>query len=235
MRRLPKRPTMRLQKKTWRSSPQRWRINGQPLRPATLKGQLRRASGKWPAALRQSTTLCGPAQITPDQMKLQATISQSPVDVEIRQQGPRLFATVSGLTYELELTRASEREFLLVSDGRVFDCRVDGRIEPGATVDVTICANRYAVTLVDPKRLRSALDSGAHGEGAARIVAPMPGKVVRLLVEAGQEVETGHGIVVVEAMKMQNEMKSPKSGTIVSINVAVGATVNGGDLLAVVE
>jgi biotin carboxyl carrier protein len=63
----------------------------------------------------------------------------------------------------------------------------------------------------------------------------MPGKVVRLLVEAGQEVEAGHGIVVVEAMKMQNEMKSPKAGIIASINVTVGTTVNGGDLLAVVE
>jgi biotin carboxyl carrier protein len=55
------------------------------------------------------------------------------------------------------------------------------------------------------------------------------------LVEAGQEVEAGHGIVVVEAMKMQNEMKSPKAGIIASINVTVGSTVNGGDLLAVVE
>jgi biotin carboxyl carrier protein len=168
-------------------------------------------------------------------MKLQATISESQVDVEIRQQGSRLLATVSGLTYELELTRASEREFLMMSDGRVFDCRVDGRIESGATVDVTIGAKRYAVTLMDPKRLRSASRSGAHGEGAARIVAPMPGKVVRVLVEAGQEVEAGHGIVVVEAMKMQNEMKAPKAGRIGLINVAVGATVNGGDLLAVVE
>jgi biotin carboxyl carrier protein len=63
----------------------------------------------------------------------------------------------------------------------------------------------------------------------------MPGKVVRVLVEAGQRVEAGSGIAVVEAMKMQNEMKSPKSGTVVRINVEVGVTVNGGDLLAVVE
>jgi len=56
-----------------------------------------------------------------------------------------------------------------------------------------------------------------------------------VLVEAGQNVEAGAGIAVVEAMKMQNEMKSPKSGTVVTVNAEVGATVNGGDLLAVIE
>ena len=168
-------------------------------------------------------------------MKLQAIISDSQVDLEIRRQGSRVFATVDGRNYELELKRVSDRSYLMSDDGKVFDCRVDGRLESGGQVDVMVGANRHAITLIDPKRLRSASGAGAHGEGAARIVAPMPGKVVRLLVAAGQEVEAGQGIVVVEAMKMQNEMKSPKSGTIGSINVAVGTTVNGGDLLAVVE
>ena len=93
----------------------------------------------------------------------------------------------------------------------------------------------HAVTLIDPKRLRSAAAFGADGDAAAHIIALMPGKVVRVLVEPGQQVEAGGGIAVVEAMKMQNEMKSPKSGTVVRITVEVGVTVNGGDLLAVVE
>jgi len=63
----------------------------------------------------------------------------------------------------------------------------------------------------------------------------MPGKVVRVLVEAGQEVEAGTGLVVVEAMKMQNEMKSPRAGNVVSINVSAGDTVEAGTLLAVIE
>jgi biotin carboxyl carrier protein len=63
----------------------------------------------------------------------------------------------------------------------------------------------------------------------------MPGKIVRVLVEVGAQVETGTGIVVVEAMKMQNEMKSPKAGVVVSINAETGATVNAGDVLAVIE
>ena len=63
----------------------------------------------------------------------------------------------------------------------------------------------------------------------------MPGKVVRLYIETGDAVEKGDGIVVVEAMKMQNEMKSPRAGVVVSINVKPGDTVNAGDVLAVVE
>jgi biotin carboxyl carrier protein len=63
----------------------------------------------------------------------------------------------------------------------------------------------------------------------------MPGKVVRVLVEQGQSVEAGEGLVVVEAMTMQNELKSPKGGTVVELRAQVGATVNAGEVLAVVE
>jgi biotin carboxyl carrier protein len=168
-------------------------------------------------------------------MKLQAIISDFQVDVEIQRQDSRIIATVDGRGYELELMRESDQAYLLLDEGTVFDCRVDGRLKWGASVDVMVGANRHAITLIDPKRLRSSSGAGAHGEGAARIVAPMPGKVVRLLVEAGQEIQVGDGIVVVEAMKMQNEMKSPKQGTVVAVNVEVGTTVNGGDLLAVIE
>jgi biotin carboxyl carrier protein len=168
-------------------------------------------------------------------MKLQAIVSESEMDVEIRAQGARIAAVVDGRKYELDLQRAGGGHYLLLHRGRVFDCHVEGRLESGATVEVTVGATPHAVTLIDPKRLRGTSGSGAHGDGAARIVAPMSGKIVRLLVETGQEVEAGSGVIVVEAMKMQNEMKSPKSGRVVSINVTVGATVNGGDLLAVVE
>ena len=63
----------------------------------------------------------------------------------------------------------------------------------------------------------------------------MPGKVVRILVAEGADVAVGAGILVVEAMKMQNELKTPKAGTVVSIQAEAGATVNAGDVLAVIE
>jgi biotin carboxyl carrier protein len=168
-------------------------------------------------------------------MKLQAIISASTVDIEIRVDASRVSAVVDGRKYELQLNQTRDGDLLLLHEGRVFACRVDGRVESGSQFDVSVGATRHAVTLVDPKRLRSALGAGSHGEGTARLMAPMPGKVVRVLVAAGQEVAAGDAILVVEAMKMQNEMKAPKSGTVVTLNVATGATVNGGDLLAVIE
>ena len=77
--------------------------------------------------------------------------------------------------------------------------------------------------------------SDRHHHGVAEILAPMPGKVVRVQTETGAAVEKGVGLVVVEAMKMQNEMKSPRDGVVVSIKVKPGDTVNAGDVLAVVE
>jgi len=100
---------------------------------------------------------------------------------------------------------------------------------------VIVGTTRYAVTLIDPRRLRSAASAIAHNDDAARIVAPMPGKVVRVMVEAGARVAAGDGIMVVEAMKMQNEIKAPKTGTVIALNIQTGVTVNGGDVLAIIE
>src|SRR5437667_10102048 len=94
---------------------------------------------------------------------------------------------------------------------------------------------RHGHTLTHHKCLPGTGGAATQADKAPRIVAPMPGKVVRVLVEVGDQVEAGAGIVVVEAMKMQNEMKSPKIGTVVTLNVEVGATVNAGDVLAIIE
>jgi len=93
---------------------------------------------------------------------------------------------------------------------------------------------RYAAELRDPRSLRSRRQAGA-AHGVKKLVAPMPGKVVRLLVAEKAEVQAGQGVLVVEAMKMQNELKSPKKGIVQRITVAPGAAVNAGDVLAIVE
>lgn len=93
---------------------------------------------------------------------------------------------------------------------------------------------RYEAVLRDPRSLRSRA-STADDKGPRKLIAPMPGKVVRVLAEPGSEVEAGQGVLVVEAMKMQNEIKSPKKGVVQKIAVQTGGTVNAGDVLAVVE
>jgi biotin carboxyl carrier protein len=92
----------------------------------------------------------------------------------------------------------------------------------------------FAVEVRDPRSLRGRSRAG-DTHGPKKITAPMPGKVVRVLVSEGEEVEPGHGIVVVEAMKMQNEIKSPKKGRVAKILVTGGTAVNAGDVLVIVE
>lgn len=168
-------------------------------------------------------------------MKLHANIAGYQTDVQIRDQDARVFAEIDGRRYELDVHESGADGYLLITDGRVFECRVEGRPESGKAVNVVVGTTHFAVTLTDPKRLRAASKTGAQADEAANIVAPMPGKIVRVLVEVGDQIEIGAGIVVVEAMKMQNEMKAPRAGTVVALSAQVGATVNGGDVLAVIE
>ncbi len=93
---------------------------------------------------------------------------------------------------------------------------------------------RYAAELRDPRSLRGRKSMGSDDAGPKKLIAPMPGKVVRVLVSEQQEVEAGQGIMVVEAMKMQNEIKSPKKGTVQKIVVREGDSVNPADVLAIV-
>ena len=167
-------------------------------------------------------------------MKLHAHISEYQTDIKFKDKGSVVLAEIDGRTYELEVRHTADG--LLLSDhGAVFNCRLDDIPESGKTVDVLVGTRRYAVTLVDLRRLRSPGETGIHGDGAVRILAPMPGKVVRLLVNEGDGVEAGSGVLVVEAMKMQNEMKSPKKGMITTLKVTAGETVNAGDVLAIIE
>ena len=93
----------------------------------------------------------------------------------------------------------------------------------------------FAVELRDPRSLRSRNLAARDEKGPRKIFAPMPGRIVRLLVAENSDVEAGQGIVVVEAMKMQNEIKSPKKGIVKRISATPGAAVNPGDVLAIVE
>ena len=91
-----------------------------------------------------------------------------------------------------------------------------------------------AVEVYDPRSLRERTGGGAS-HGRQNICAPMPGKIVRVLVAAGDAVEAGQGLVVVEAMKMQNEMKSPKAGRVIEVKTRPEATVAAGEVLMVIE
>ena len=91
-----------------------------------------------------------------------------------------------------------------------------------------------AVSVADA-RDRHPTGDASSSKGPAIIRAQMPGKIIKVLVEAGARVEAGQPLIVAEAMKMQNEVKAPKSGLIVKITVTPGATVSAGETLMVLE
>ena len=100
---------------------------------------------------------------------------------------------------------------------------------------VWVRSARFKTEVRDPRSLRSRRAAAGAGEGPQKLIAPMPGKVVRVIAKEGEAIEAGKGLLVVEAMKMQNEIKSPKKGTVQKILVGEGAPVNAGDVLAIVE
>jgi biotin carboxyl carrier protein len=167
--------------------------------------------------------------------KLKAELTGNDHQISIQQLEAVVLAEVDGRPYELVLRDLGDGEYLLIDANIVYHCRVENNPTHPDEIEVSLRGVNYAVKLTDPKRLRSAQGGAELDKGTARIVAPMPGKVVRILIEAGTEVEAGAGILVVEAMKMQNEMKAPKAGHVVSIDAEVGSTVNAGDVLAVIE
>jgi biotin carboxyl carrier protein len=120
----------------------------------------------------------------------------------------------------------------LLIDGKVYEIK---REQTATDLHLWVGNSRLAVEVRDPRSLRSRQRSGIDKEGPRKIVAPMPGRVVRVLVQEKETVESGQGVVVVEAMKMQNEIKSPKAGVVQKISAVPGAAVNPGDVLAIVE
>jgi biotin carboxyl carrier protein len=108
------------------------------------------------------------------------------------------------------------------------------RVTPGAPGEWMVNGRPIAIEVFDPRSLRARKGGGA-AQGRLQIAASMPGKVVRVLVSQGDSVEAGQGLVVVEAMKMQNEMKSPKAGRVVEVKTSPDAAVVAGEVLLVVE
>ncbi|MEQ1887328.1 MAG: biotin/lipoyl-containing protein [Bryobacteraceae bacterium] len=140
--------------------------------------------------------------------------------------------------YEAKDSEVVEREFSVEPGGPGrYSILIEGRsyavaMLPGGGVSVN--GTVIPVEVIDPREYRRG-NRGSGTEGRQQIAAMMPGRVVNILVEVGSEVEAGQGLIVVEAMKMQNEMKSPKSGKVTEVRAKAGAAVAAGELLMVIE
>ena len=114
-----------------------------------------------------------------------------------------------------------------ILDGRSYEAAVTGD-------EIEIRGKRLRFELQDPRKWNPA-GSSRRAEGREEIKAPMPGKVIRILVAPGDEVASGQGLLVVEAMKMQNEMKAPRAGRVAAITVREQEAVNAGQILIAIE
>lgn len=168
-----------------------------------------------------------------DFMKLLADTNGEQHTIEIVRDGKKLTARVDDRPYLLEASEPEPNVFLLKHEGKIFEVFVSPQNDSSKPFQVRVGTNELEIRLIDPKRLRGSIVGSEIAHGKAEIRTAMPGKIVRVLVTVGSKVQKGDGVIVVEAMKMQNELKSPKDGIITEVRSAEGDTVNSGDILVV--
>jgi biotin carboxyl carrier protein len=139
---------------------------------------------------------------------------------------------LDGRELPLDVVSAQDGMLSLLLQGKSYEVKQE---TVGTESNVVVGQERFSASVRDPRSYRSRRRSGASEQGVMKIKAPMPGKVVRILAPAGTQVEIGQSVVVIEAMKMQNELKAPKTGVVKKISVAEGAAVEAGQALAEVE
>ena len=154
---------------------------------------------------------------------------------------------------EVEIERISATEFRVGLNGRFSRVAVlaqEGEqlvLRLGSRVEHLVVSGRHesrtvawrdqvlAFQIEDPRRLGKGNSAALAVQGVSQVKAQMPGRVVAVLKNAGDDIEAGEGLVIVESMKMQNELKSPRTGTVTLCNVTVDVSIEGGQLLFQIE
>jgi biotin carboxyl carrier protein len=165
-------------------------------------------------------------------MIYEVTIAEKVYRVELVRTEQEWKCKLDGRELPLDVVAAQDGMLSLLLQGKSYEVKQE---TVGAESNVVVGQERFSASVRDPRSFRSRRRSGASEQGVMKIKAPMPGKVVRILAPAGSQVEIGQSVVVIEAMKMQNELKAPKTGVVKKISVAEGAAVEAGQALAEVE
>jgi biotin carboxyl carrier protein len=154
------------------------------------------------------------------------------LDLDLNRATGQWHGRVDGREVAIDAVSTQSDVLSLLIEGKAYQIR---REHLASDLRIWVENQSYSAEVTDPRSLRHRKSRAESGKGPRQLVAPMPGKVVRFLVGENSAVESGQGVVVVEAMKMQNEIKSPKKGIVLKLAVAEGAAVNAGDVLAIVE
>lgn len=153
--------------------------------------------------------------------------------VELERNGTGYRVLLDGREVQADATQVSPNTISVLLGGQAYEVHVTPSLD--GTVKLQSGPNEFTAGIQDPRAWRSRKLGAMEAEGRQQILAPMPGRVIRVLVSAGDEVEAGQGLVVVEAMKMQNEIRSPKKGKVERVLAREGQNVNAGEVLAWVD
>ena len=152
--------------------------------------------------------------------------------VELERQADLWKIALDGQALNADIVEIAPHTLSLLLEGQSYELRVTSLRD--GTLKVQTGLQEFTAEVAD-RAWRGRRHGAVEAEGRQQVLAPMPGKVVRILVQAGDAVEAGQGLLVVEAMKMQNEIRSPKGGTVERLNVKEGQPVNTGEVLCVVS
>ena len=166
-------------------------------------------------------------------MKYEILIAGKTRTVELTRAAARWQITLDGAPTNADAIEIAPGIFSILINGESHEARVASNSDGSLTIQDG--PNEFRAEVADPRSWRGRKHGAAEAEGRQKIVAPMPGKVIRLLVKPGDKVEAGQGLLVVEAMKMQNEVKSPKTGTVEKLLAKESQPVNAGDVLAWID
>jgi len=163
-----------------------------------------------------------------------ARLGEQSYTVEIEETGKSVYrVSVDGNEFLVDGKKTGRTNFSLIVDNRSFEIEVDNS---GDEYRVLVDGRNYHIRLLDERRVRvGAAQAGLQLQGRQTVSVPMPGKIIAVLVSEGDAVEKGQGLVIVEAMKMENEVRSPIAGAVKEIRVKPGETVEGGAPLVIVE
>jgi len=166
-------------------------------------------------------------------MKFAVQISGKRRTVELQRDSGRWQISLDGAAFDADAVEISPNVFSVLLNGESYEVRIAAAKDGKLTLQTR--HHEFVAEVVDPRAWRGRLHGTVEAQGRQQIVAPMPGKVVRVLVQAGDKVEAGQGLLVVEAMKMQNEVRSPKTGTVERLLAKEGQAVNAGEVLAWID
>ena len=165
-------------------------------------------------------------------MIYEVSVGERSYRVELQREGAGWKCKLDGRELPVDVIAAQNGVLSILLDGKSYEVKQE---ITSAETNVVVGQERFATALRDPRSLRSRRSGAASEQGVKKITAPMPGKIVRLLAKEGSAVQAGQSVIVIEAMKMQNELKAPKNGVLKKIKVSEGAAVEAGQALAEVE